>query len=195
MKFDPAAPALKLVAGFLFSSTPAIPPITGALFLTNPFPVLESKESSAVVVVVVEIDSNKVSPQLPISVNVSWPRLNLGGANEYLFFFFAGTGGAVDNEDTLNPSGGNKVDSSFPPSADRSAGWGPGVMVAVEMTEALGSSSACRCCVEGIFRNCGCWGCELDNGDFSIMLIGKGLSRWYAGGGDCENSSFTTLSG
>ena len=112
LEFDPAIPgALKLVSGFLFSSM-QIPPSTGALFPTDPLLVFASKAPSAVVVVVVERDPNKLSPQLPISVKASWPRLNLGGANEYLFCFFEGTSGDIDNEDTPRSSGGREVDPS-----------------------------------------------------------------------------------
>jgi hypothetical protein len=67
----------------------------------------------------VERESNKLSPQLPISANASWPRLNLGGAKEYLFFFFAGTAGDIENDDILSSSGGNEVGSSS------SASWSP----------------------------------------------------------------------
>jgi len=68
-------------------------------------------------VVAVEIDSNKLSPQPPISAKASWPRLNLGGAKEYLFFFFAGAVGDVDNEDMLSSRGGNEAGSSSSPQA------------------------------------------------------------------------------
>lgn len=102
------APALKLVSGFLFS--PPIPPSTGALLLADLLPVLPAAVSG-----VAESESNKLSPQLPISANASWPRLNLGGANEYLFFFFARTDGDSDSEDMLNSSGGNETGSSSSP--------------------------------------------------------------------------------
>lgn len=111
-RFDPAAPGLKLVSGFLFS-TP-IPPCTDVFFLTDPVPVLAL--SAVVVVFVEERESNKLSPQLPISANASWPRLNLGGANEYLFFFLAETAGDIENDDMLSPSGGNEAGSSSSPS-------------------------------------------------------------------------------
>ena len=144
---------------------------------------------------VAERDSNKLSPQLPISVNASWPRLNLGGANEYLFFFFAGTAGDIDNEDMLSSSGGSEVGSSSSSPASSSPILGlltseascctdSWVTVDVEITEALSFSSSCSCRVEGILRSrgCGvdCWfclGCEVGIGDFSITLIGGGLSR------------------
>ena len=67
--------------------------------------------------VVVERDSNKLSPQLLISAKASWPRLNLGGANEYLFFFFAGTAGDIDNDDMLSSSGGHEAGTSSPGSS------------------------------------------------------------------------------
>ena len=105
---DPPASAPKLVSGFLFS---------GTLLLTNLPLALASKVVFSSTVGVLERDSNKLSPQLPISANASWPRLNLGGANEYLFFFFAETAGDIDNGDMLNSSGGNEIGSSSSPSS------------------------------------------------------------------------------
>lgn len=128
VKFDPETLALKLVSGFLFS-TP-IPSSTGAELLSTDLLlvlVLASKVVSAEVVGVAEREWNKLSPQLPISANASWPRLNLGGANEYLFFFFEGTAGDIDNEDMLNSSGGNETG----PSSSSSASPAPRLLASV----------------------------------------------------------------
>ena len=108
-ELDPATPTPKLASGFLFP---------GTLLSTNLSLTLAPKAVfSSTVVGVLERDSNKLSPQLPISANASWPRLNLGGANEYLFFFFAETAGDIDNGDVFNSSGGNEIGSSSSSSA------------------------------------------------------------------------------
>lgn len=106
---SPTASTLELFSGFLFSSIR-----TRALFLIDPQSVIGPKASSTAVVAVVAVerDSNKLLPQLPISANASCPRLNLGGASEYLFFFFAGTTGEIDNDGMLNSRGGNESGSS-----------------------------------------------------------------------------------
>ena len=193
MRFDPAAGALKLVSGFLFSVS--VPPDVEGLFLTEALPVIALNASSSVVdvAVVVERDSNKLSPQLPISESVSWPRLNLGGANEYLFFFFAAMAEDVDNDDTFRSSGGNEASpssSSSSPSArsvaipeasdrpiDRSTGSDLGVIVDVETTDALGSR--CGILVEEVFCN---WGCGTrDGGDRESGVGNGGFSRTVMG--------------
>ena len=68
-KFDPALLTLRFVSSFLLSFALN----TGVLFLANPLPVLESNPllTEVVAVVPVERESNKPSPQLPISANAS----------------------------------------------------------------------------------------------------------------------------
>ena len=127
-ELDPATPTPKLASGFLFS---------GALLSTNlPLALASRVVFSSTVAGVAERDSNKLSPQLPISANASWPRLNLGGANEYLFFFFAETAGDIDNGDMLNSSGGNEIG----PSSSSSSSASPPPRPASEVTPETPSS-------------------------------------------------------